>query len=232
VPPLPPPLPPETRTVGQVIAESLKLYGRHVFPAVFLGLPLAISDQLTGLALGNRFRVDDVPVELQILVYAILAPLFSTAYVFASALVADTRLDGRTLARAIAVGTAVFLPAALLIPWFSIAAVLWLALFGLAVPAIVVERVGARGALRRGFALARADYVHAAGSIAALVVVFWVSWAMLVLLLRSQADNTVRVAVFLADLVLSPVIFLGAALLYFDQEARSRIGRGDALPRR
>jgi uncharacterized membrane protein len=68
--------------------------------------------------------------------------------------------------------------------------------------------------------LARADYVHVAGGIAALVIVFWVAWAMLVLLLRSQADNTVRIAVFLADVVLSPVIFLGAALLYFDQAAR------------
>ena len=30
--PLPPPLPPETRTVGQLVAETLKLYGRHFWP--------------------------------------------------------------------------------------------------------------------------------------------------------------------------------------------------------
>ena len=27
--PLPPPLPPVTRTVGQLVAETLKLYGEH-----------------------------------------------------------------------------------------------------------------------------------------------------------------------------------------------------------
>ena len=41
-------------------------------------------------------------------------------------------------------------------------------------------------------------------------------------LLREQADTAVRVAVFLADLVVSPLLFLGAALLYFDQAARVR----------
>jgi hypothetical protein len=43
---------------------------------------------------------------------------------------------------------------------------------------------------------------------------------VLVFLLREQADNTVRVAIFIADLVISPLLFLGAALLYFDQAAR------------
>jgi hypothetical protein len=232
MPPLPPPLPPETRTVGQVIAEALKLYGSRFLPALALGLPLAIADQLTGLALGGRFNVDDVAVEEQVLVYLALAPVFAAAYAAASAVVAQTRPDAATYVRAVAVGTLLFVPAALLIPWFSIAAVLWLALVGLAVPIVIVERKRSFEAVRRGVRLARADYVHVAGGIAALVIVFWVAWAMLVLLLRSQADNTVRIAVFLADVVLSPVIFLGAALLYFDQEARSRIGRGGAVPRR
>jgi hypothetical protein len=36
--PLPPPLPPETRTVGQLVAETLKLYGRRFWPSLALGL--------------------------------------------------------------------------------------------------------------------------------------------------------------------------------------------------
>jgi hypothetical protein len=231
VTPLPPPLPPETRTVGQLIAEALKLYGSRFLPSLALGLPLALADQLTGLALGGRFNVEDVAVERQILVYLALSPVFAGAYAAASAVVAGERPSASTFGVAVGVGTLVFVPAALLIPWFSIAAVLWLALAGLAVPVVVAERKGPLAAVRRGLQLSRADYVHVAGGIAALVIVFWVAWAMLVLLLRSQADNTVRAAVFLADVVLSPVIFLGAALLYFDQEARSRIGRGDAVPR-
>src|SRR6059036_3004416 len=35
---LPPPLPPETRTVGQLVAESIRLYGRRFWPSLSLGL--------------------------------------------------------------------------------------------------------------------------------------------------------------------------------------------------
>ena len=45
---------------------------------------------------------------------------------------------------------------------------------------------------------------------------------MLVLLLHGQANATARIAAFLADLVISPLILVGAALLYFDQAARVR----------
>ena len=51
----------------------------------------------------------------------------------------------------------------------------WLALIGLAVPAAMVERLGFRDALKRGRRLGTADYVHALGSLAALVVVVGVS---------------------------------------------------------
>src|SRR6478672_4175842 len=40
--PLPPPLPPETRTVGQLVAEALKLYGARFWPALALGIGPAI----------------------------------------------------------------------------------------------------------------------------------------------------------------------------------------------
>src|SRR5919108_655529 len=53
-----------------------------------------------------------------------------------------------------------------------------------------------------------------------LAIVFFLGRFGLGFLLRSQGDNTIRTAVFLADVVLSPVLFLGAALLYFDQAAR------------
>ena len=42
----------------------------------------------------------------------------------------------------------------------------------------------------------------------------------LALLLESQADNTVRTAIFLSDAVLAPLLFLGGAVLYEDQTAR------------
>ena len=39
-------------------------------------------------------------------------------------------------------------------------------------------------------------------------------------LLHSQSDTGLRVGVFLSELVLSPLLYLGAALLYVDQAAR------------
>jgi hypothetical protein len=65
--------------------------------------------------------------------------------------------------------------------------------------------------------------VHAVGSLAALVLIFGLAVSGLALLLESQADNTVRTAIFLADMVLGPILFLGAAILYVDQEARLRL---------
>ena len=102
--------------------------------------------------------------------------------------------------------------------------VAWLALIGLAVPAAIVEGTSFVGSLRRGLALGRADYVHAVGSLATLVILFFLARFGLALLLESQADNTVRTAIFLSDTVLAPLLFLGAALLYVDQEARLRLG--------
>ena len=116
----------------------------------------------------------------------------------------------------------IFVPAALLFPWFALAAVLWLALVGLAVPEAIREGASFRGSLRRGLALGRVDYVHAAGALATLVILFFVMRFGLALLLESQADNTVRTAIFLADTVLAPLLFLGGAILYEDQDARLR----------
>ena len=39
--PLPPPLPPETRTVGQLVAETVRLYGDRFWPSLALGAPVA-----------------------------------------------------------------------------------------------------------------------------------------------------------------------------------------------
>jgi hypothetical protein len=44
-------------------------------------------------------------------------------------------------------------------------------------------------------------------------------------LLQNQADTAVRVAIFLADLVTSPMLFLGAAIVYVDLVARVGVSR-------
>jgi hypothetical protein len=217
---LPPPLPPERRTVGQLVAESIRLYGANFLRALPLGLVVAGINQLT-------FGAGSVDAALVLLA---AAPLFTLAYAYATQLALGTPFPARAWAVALAVGIVVWIPAALLIPWFKLACVLWLALAGLAVPVALVERTSFVAALRRGIELGRADYVHAAGSLAALVILFGVSSVALALLLESQAENTVRTAIFLADTALAPLLFLGGALLYVDQDARLR-SRGGAQDR-
>jgi hypothetical protein len=216
--PLPPPLPPATRTVGQLVAETLRLYGSRFYVALPLGLVIAVADQVSlGLDVAGR-----------IVVLVVAAPFLSAAYAAAAALAAELRPPASTWAVAIAVGTAVFLPAAFLFPWFALAAIVVLALFGNAVPAAVIERLGPFAAFRRSLEVARADLVHALGGLATLVLMFGLGRLAMGFLLRQQADNTVRVAIFLADTVLGPILFLGGALLYIDLVARvgtTRAGR-------
>lgn len=207
---LPPPLPPETRTVGQVVAEAIRLYGRRFRLALPLGLPLATADTL---AVGTTTAE-------KILILVVATPAFTLSFAWASALAADVRPGRGTWIRAFLLGSLAFLPAAFFFPWFAILSVAWLALVGLVVPVVIVEDAPARPALRRAVELCRADYIHALGSLATLVIVFVLSRIALAFLLREQAENTVRAAVFVADLVVSPLLFLGGALLYFDQAAR------------
>lgn len=207
---LPPPLPPETRTVGQLVAEAIRLYGRRFRIALPLGVPVAVADLLAAGA----------STEGRIAVLAVGAPAFTLAYSWACAIAGDVRPRRGTWLRALVVGCLAFLPAALFFPWFAILSVAWLALVGLAVPAVMIEDASPRWALRRAVELCRVDYVHALGSLATLVIVFVLTRISLAFVLREQADNAIRVAIFVADFVVSPLLFLGAALLYFDQAAR------------
>jgi hypothetical protein len=207
---LPAPLPPETRTVGQVVAEAIRLYGRRLWPSLPIGLPLAVTDTLA---------IATTTAE-KIAILVVATPAFTLAYAWACAIAADVRPGRATWLRAFALGSLAFLPAAFFFPWFAILSVAWLALVGLVVPVVMIEDAPVRRAWRRAVELCRADYIHAIGSLATLVIVFVLTRIALAFLLREQADNTVRAAVFVADLVVSPLLFLGGALLYFDQAAR------------
>jgi hypothetical protein len=212
---LPAPLPPEKRTVGQLVAETIRLYGDRFWRALPLGLPLAIADQLSVRQTAG----------VQMLVYWALTPLFVAAFVWACRLVHD-RPPTRT---AVAVALLVYLPFPALRAVFILPGVAWFALIGLAVPAAMVEGLRFRDALVRGRQLGTIDYVHALGSLAALVIVVGIAANTLSALLHTQGDNGQRLAVFLSDLVLSPMLFLGGALLYLDQAARVVVSARAAL---
>jgi hypothetical protein len=208
--PLPPPLPPETRTIGQLVAETLRLYGANVALALAIGVPPALVDVLaTDL---SRTEI------LAIVPFAGL--VLTPSYILAAHVVTRAPLGGRALLTAYVAGVLVFAPFPFLATFFILPGLAWFALLGLAVPAALVERLDLPASLRRAAQLGRADFVHALGGLATLTIVVFLTRSVAYVLLQNLADNTARVAAVLADVVISPVLFLGAALLYVDQAAR------------
>jgi hypothetical protein len=110
----------------------------------------------------------------------------------------------------------------------------WLGLTAFAVPAAMVEQTRASGgpfqtviyALERTLALAKVDYLHATGVVAALLIVNFVFGILLANLLVGFADNGKLVALALVQVVLAPFFFLGLAVLYFEQRARAAVSSG------
>ena len=204
---------PSTRTVGQLVAETLKLYGEH--------WQVGARDRSAARAARARSR----PASRREQTLAIVAVRRRGR---GDGVVRD-RL-GRRQRRQPPRGAApsprrssaslVYLPFPFLTALFVLPGLAWFALVGLAVPAAIAEALGVRDALRRGLALGRADYVHALGGLATLSMLVFVTQIAASLLLQGFADNSERAAAFLAGLVLSPVLFFGAALLYVDQAAR------------
>ena len=200
-------LPPGERTVGQLVAESIRFYGDNFWTVLALGIPFLIIDLLSI----NR------SVEIQTIVAWLAGPLVCAAYVRASMLL---RRSFWSLP-AYVVALVIYIPFPVLLRLYVLPGIVWFALFGLAVPAAVVEGLGVRDAFRRGIQLGRADLVHAIGGLATLCIVYGICRGVLLILLHTQGDQAQRVAVILADIVLSPLLYVGAALLYLDQAARA-----------
>src|SRR5438067_8458413 len=121
---LPPPLPPGTRTIGQLVAETIRFYGKHFWRSLVLGLgPAAVT--VAGYYTGFHPWLAAVVAG-----WVLLA---SASYVGGCLLVAGTRPPVDVVLRAFTAACVVSLP--------ILAGVLWLAPLGLAVPAILTERL-------------------------------------------------------------------------------------------
>ena len=210
---LPAPLPPEERTVGQLVAESLRLYGRRFWPSLALGVPPSILNLLA--------RVLDESL-LFVVVPVVGGLLLSLSYVGAVGVASERSVP---VLLPVLAGTLVFLPFPILTAAFVLPGLVWLAALGLVVPVLALERLPFGAAFPRAFALARADFVHALGSLATLAILVFLTQSGLFFLLRGTGDQTLAIASFVASLVVSPLLFLGAALLYVDQVARVDVKR-------
>ncbi len=212
--------------LGELIAETIRLYGER--PRAALGLGAVVA--------GAFLLARVVPALLEVLVISLA---FTAVYGAAARIV-----SGDSFAEAWA-QVGVRAPALLILTFvvavpFAIAvgyllllvlAVLWLALSGFSIPVTMLEREGARDgifgriayALDRSLRLARAEYLHAAGIVAALVIAYVLLSVLIGAALVGFADNGQVVAAALVQLVLAPLFFLGLAVLYYEQRARAAV---------
>jgi hypothetical protein len=199
-------LPPGQRTVGQLVAESIRFYGERFFTVLLLGIPFLLIDIAS---IGES-------VNAQTVLAWVFGPLVCAAYVRAAMLVSGSFWSWR----AYAVALLVYLPFPALLRLYVLPGIVWFALVGLAVPAAVIEHLDIRRALARGTELGRADLVHAIGGLATLCIVYGLCRGTLLILLHTQGGQAQNIAVVISDIVLSPLLYVGGALLYVDQAAR------------
>jgi hypothetical protein len=210
--PRPEALPPEFRTVGQVVAESVRIYGENFLRCLVVGVPPAVLAFVSTHAPRN--------------VNLVLAPtsygsLLSASFVYAATIVLKRRPRAARLGLAWIAGWLAFIPVPFLVLGFVLPALAWLAAVGLVVPVLVVEdELGLLAAFKRAWRLARGDFVHVLGSLATLAIVVILTQSVLAFLLRGVANAALDIAFVLANIVISPLLFIGASLLYVDQTAR------------
>ena len=202
------------RTIGQLVADTIRFYGSHFWGSLALGVGPAIL----AIVASQLGRVPAVAVSAGGAVV-----VFTASYVAASAMVAGVRLSWPRISSAMMVGILVYLPAPFLFLLFLIPGIAWFALFGLAVPAAVAEQLGVGDALRRGWQLGRVDFVHALGTLGTLGLLVFLTGQVMAFVIHGASGEAIQIALYLATLVLTPLLFLGAAHLYGDQVARAEV---------
>ncbi|HLX32464.1 MAG TPA: hypothetical protein VKR79_06815 [Gaiellaceae bacterium] len=204
-------LPPAERTIGQLVAESIRFYGDHFWGAVALGLSPAVL-AVVAANVSHRLAIILSPL--------LFGALLSATFVGAAVLVLGRRPSNARIVVTWLAGWLVFAPVPFLVLAFVLPGVAWLAALGLVVPVLVAEPVPLRRAFPRAWQLARADFVHAFGSLLTLGIVVFLTQAVLAFILRGFGGAAVSISFFLANVVVSPLLFIGTALLYGDQAAR------------
>ncbi|MEZ5101397.1 MAG: hypothetical protein R3C15_16680 [Thermoleophilia bacterium] len=208
-------------SMGQVIATTVRLYGRRPVTYVAIGA-LSSAPQLL-------ISVAPLAVTIVVVALAFVAALAVTAALAEGEPLAT--LPRRLLpvapvvaALALAVGVPYALP-----NWFAIFAliqVIWLSLVGTSVPAAVLDDregpvlVRVVNALRRSSAYSVNGLLHALAVVFALLVITGLFTAMVGVALNSFGDQTATAAFFVARSVMVPLLYLGLAVLYADQCAR------------
>jgi hypothetical protein len=210
--------------LGELLAETIRLYGERFWAALALGVVYTAA--IAGAAVIH-----------EALYYVVAAFMVAAAYAGAARLAAGDSFGEAwaqvalrlpvVLVLALVVGLPFVLATSYLV--FLLIAAVWIGLTGFAIPVAMLERehentsFAARiaYALERTITLARAEPLHAAGVAAALVLLNFLLAVVLGGALAGYGENSRTVATLLAQLVLAPFFFLGLAILYFEQKARA-----------
>ncbi len=211
--------------LGELVAVAARIYGTRPLEFVGIGLlqagalaatlwlPLAAAMVVAALAFGLAFAT--------VVRLVVEDPLLT-------ALRRSLELFPVVVALGLAVGIPFSLASSYVI--FIILAVAWLGLWAFAIPAAMLEtpeRLSVSGriahAAKRSLQLARAEYLHACGATAILIVITLLVGIVLAVLLSGFADNSQQAAVAISQVVLSPFFFIGLTVLYFEQRARAAL---------
>lgn len=212
--------------LGELISETIRIYTQRPWAAIGLGL-----------VEGGAFLLARVsPVLFQVF---ILALAFAATYAAASRLVSGDSFAEAWAQVGVRAPTLVVLTFVVAVPavitlqelFLLVIGGLWLALMGFSIPVAMLERDPAvknsfdriAHSLLRSLRLARAEYLHALGVIAALIMINVVFGFALGVALVGFAENGAVVAAVLVRIVIAPVFFLGLSVLYFEQRARAAV---------
>jgi hypothetical protein len=212
--------------LGEILAETVRIYGERPLAALGLGAVEA------GAFLLARALPDLLGVLL-------LAVAFTATFGAAARVVSGDAFGEAWAQVALRLPVLLVLTVVVAVP-FAIAvgylfllvlAVLWIAVAGFSIPVTMLERDATvttvfdriAFALYRSLRLARAEYLHAAGVAAALVILYLLLGNLIGAALVGFADNGRLVAGALVQLVLAPLFFLGLSVLYYEQRARAAV---------
>lgn len=224
--------------LGEVFAETVRIYGERLWGT--LGI---------GAVMGGLFLIaTQTPAPVSVLVVSLA---FTACYAAAARLAAGDRFADSWTAVGMRSPVLVVLNFVVAIP-FGIAigiqgdplgelvlllfAVAWLVFVGFSIPVAALEHDGESGgwfarlahALHRSVELARAEFLHAVGVVAALLLSYSLVAPLLAAALVGFAENGARASFFLVQVVLAPFFLLGLAVLYFEQRARAVSSRGSS----
>ena len=214
--------------LGEILAQTVEVYRERIWAA------LGVGSFLSATLLIARAAPDWADI-------TILSLALTACYAASSRLASGDRFAeavAQIAAQALpllVLTVVVSVPLALALTDFVtlLLVVAWIALTGFSIPVAMLERnpdsdssfAQLGYSMTRAVALARAEYLHALGVVAALAGIYVFAGGFLATALAGFAENRGFGAFLLVQIVLAPFFFLGLSVLYFEQKARALSSR-------